>query len=287
MQAQAYLINPLTEPEPSAVTGPGTRFIPDARSEASFHGSSSGSAAPRRSQSTRLQKTRPASNSVSSRQYPTPPQSASPRRSEFPPTNPFSDKSSSNRGLSPRPSGEFLSVGDAHTTGRRRGSSLGERFPGDKSHEPLNMLRSHSKRANRAPHLRQKNQIGADKIDVLDTTGFMYHHEGPYDATYASRNRVFKYAPVEAVAGSNEEALKATPREKIQDSIDKHVPLDGVAYVPSGEQDREGNVYEYQEGENMMTEFGGNYKRLPGYVSLLVVLTLHRQVLIDDAGIPP
>ena len=72
-------------------------------------------------------------------------------------------------------------------------------------------------------------------------------------------------SPVEAVSGSNEEALKATPREKIKDSIERHRPLDGVASVPSGLSDRNGNTYNYEEGTDLMIE--GNYKRWPGVAS--------------------
>ena len=97
--------------------------------------------------------------------------------------------------------------------------------------------------------------------------GGAYHHDGPYDATLLARNMSFTSSPVEAVAASNEEALKATPREKIVDSVQKHRPLDGVAIVPPGVTDREGRVYHYEEGTDMMIEDGGNYKRWPGVVS--------------------
>lgn len=254
-QAQEYLINPLTGPEPSAETGPGSHFHPDLRSQSSMLSSQSSVASPSRSTSNRLRK----SSDPRYRDYPSPPPSASPRRSSFSKTNPF-------RNSLTVPSQDEISVQN-----RPRGKSLTERYPGDETHKPLDMLRKHSKRANRTPHLRQKNQIGADKIDVLDVTGGMYHHEGPYDATYAARNKNFQYSPLEAVSATNEEALKATPREKIQDSIDKHVPLDGVAYVPPGVEDRDGNVYNYEEGDNMMIAQGGNYKRWPGVVSFPLV----------------
>lgn len=70
-----------------------------------------------------------------------------------------------------------------------------------------------------------------------------------------------------ALADSNAETLKATPREKILDSVRGHRPLDGVAAYPPGEADPNGHVYNYEPGENMMIEGGpegGAYKRWPG-----------------------
>lgn len=130
------------------------------------------------------------------------------------------------------------------------------------------MLTQEAKAAHRAPHLRKKHQVRPDMIDDLDTVGgAKYHHEGPFDVSYLARNTSYESSPLEALSGSNEETLKATPREKIMDSVQKHRPLDGVAMVPPGMHDRNGNLYEYQEGPNMMIEDGGNYKRWPGVVS--------------------
>ena len=70
-----------------------------------------------------------------------------------------------------------------------------------------------------------------------------------------------------ALAESNAETLKATPREKILDSLRGHRPLDGVATYPPGATDPNGHVYNYEQGENMMTAGnpgGGAYKRWPG-----------------------
>lgn len=109
-----------------------------------------------------------------------------------------------------------------------------------------------------------------DTIDSLDTIGGVYHHGGPYDATLASRNRNKMYAPVEAVKESNMEALRATPREYIQDSLEKHVPLQGTGTIPAGARDMRGNVMDYEEGADLMREpdaKGGAYKRWEGIVS--------------------
>lgn len=108
-------------------------------------------------------------------------------------------------------------------------------------------------------------------IDSLDASmERLYHHEGPYDATLLSRNMEKKFSPVEAVRGSNEEALKATPRENIRDALDKHVPLHGTAMVPPGTRNEFGDVYDYTEGADLMREPdapGGAYKRWDGVVS--------------------
>lgn len=96
--------------------------------------------------------------------------------------------------------------------------------------------------------------------------GGAYHHEGPFDATLLAKNLSYKSSPVEAVRRTNLEALKATPREKIQDSVERHRPLDGVARVPPGMADENGRVYNYREGADLMIEDGGNYKRWPGVV---------------------
>jgi len=150
--------------------------------------------------------------------------------------------------------------------GRRRGNSLEERYAGDQTHRPLDMLKKDQKAAHRAPHLRRRHHIGVDVIDDLDNVGGKYHHEGPFDATYYTRNTSFNSSPLEALAWSNEEALKATPKERVLDSIRGHRPLDGVATYPPGMTDEQGKKYSYQEGGNMMIEDGGNYKRWPGVV---------------------
>ncbi|KAI8962004.1 hypothetical protein F5Y11DRAFT_206493 [Daldinia sp. FL1419] len=134
------------------------------------------------------------------------------------------------------------------------------------SERPLEAIKKATKAADRAPHLRKKNRTGADTVDALDTTGFggIYHHDGPYDATLASRNRDKRYAPVEAVKYGNMEALKATPRENVVDSLERHVPLQGTATIPPGEQDYGGRIMHYEEGADLMREEdapGGPYKR--------------------------
>ena len=141
------------------------------------------------------------------------------------------------------------------------------------------MLRHDAKLAYRAPHLKKKHFVGADSIDVLDDVGpaNAYHHEGPYDAALLARNNSYNSSPLEAIKATNEEALRATPKEMIQDSLEKHRPLDGVASVPPGMPDRNGNVLDYEEGTDMMIENqpeGGAYKRWPGVVSVFLGNTL-------------
>ena len=202
--------------------------------------------------------------------YPSPPTSASPRRDLFPHhQKAFTDQteSSSRRRSLDRPSSEFP-TSTSSLYRRDRGNSLSSRFSGDQSHRPLEIIKKETKLANRAPHLRKTHIVGPDSIDSLDTVGGKYHHDGPFDATLLARNVTFKNSPVEAVSSSTEETLKATPREKVVDSIEKHRPLDGVAEVPSGMTDRLGRKFNYEEGTDMMIENGGNYKRWPGVVSL-------------------
>lgn len=112
--------------------------------------------------------------------------------------------------------------------------------------------------------------VNPDIIDRLDDAGiFQYHHEGPYDAVYPERNHDTKASPVDALQMSNAEAIKATPSDKIRDCLDSHRPLDGVAHFPPGHTDREGQTYEYEEGTNMMNDYG-NFMRCPGLVSVQV-----------------
>ncbi|KAL8422203.1 hypothetical protein RB596_002809 [Gaeumannomyces avenae] len=151
--------------------------------------------------------------------------------------------------------------------GLKRSGSLTQRFPGDMSHRPLDMIKRDVRAADRAPHLRKTRLPDTDTIDGLDTIGGTYHHGGPYDATLISRNTNKMYSPVEAVKDSNMEAIKATPKEYIQDSLVKHVPLQGTAMIPPGGVDMTGNVMRYEEGADLMREPdapGGAYKRWDG-----------------------
>ncbi|ESZ97349.1 hypothetical protein SBOR_2279 [Sclerotinia borealis F-4128] len=257
-QAQQYLIDPFSTPEPSEETGPGSHFnssIPHTQ-PSSFGRSSSTKKTPK--------------TIVNS--YPTPPASASPTKSTFSSNNPYaSHRQSAFSGYSNINGGSLRKsldgpVGTSSDKGRRRGSSLGGRYPGDMSHRPLDQLRQETKIAYRSPHLRKKHIPGADIIDSLDRTavGGSYHHEGPYDATLMARNTSYKSSPVAAVAGTNEEAIRATPRENIQDSLDRHIPLSGTADVPPGMPGPDGVIMNYAEGADLMREpdaAGGAYKR--------------------------
>ncbi|KAI1774767.1 hypothetical protein F4818DRAFT_72481 [Hypoxylon cercidicola] len=144
---------------------------------------------------------------------------------------------------------------------RQRLSSMSER--------PLESIKRATMAADRASHLRKKNIPRADPIDVLDDTGIggAYHHDGPYDATLASRNKDKRVAPVEAVKYGNSEALKATPRENVLDSLERHVPLQGTANIPPGQRDMSGRLMQYEEGADVMRETdapGGPYRRYDG-----------------------
>lgn len=112
-------------------------------------------------------------------------------------------------------------------------------------------------------------------IDRLDNVGgFSYHHEGPYDATYRAKNTSKKHGPVYALKHSNEAALKATPRDKIIDSLEGRRPLDGVAFFPPGTTDRDGQKYDYQEEYGMTNEDPGDYKPWPRTVSFDLLLPI-------------
>ena len=235
-----------------------------------------GSAAPNKSSASASVRSVKEKNLREKNSYPTPPHSST--NEKFPDfdgdrkTNRFSSTTASTQ--IPTSTGGTASTTTDGTYGEtrpRRTSSLREKHPGDKTHRPLDMLRQNEVRAQRSPHLRRRHHSGADSIDTLDNiTGGAYHHEGPYDAASLARNLEPRYAPIAAVAGGNREALKATPREKVQDSIQKHYPLDGTALVPPGSSDRYGRRFNYAEGTDMMREdnpAGGAYRRWPGVVS--------------------
>ncbi|KAK0515618.1 hypothetical protein JMJ35_001652 [Cladonia borealis] len=293
--ASKYLLDPLNAPQPSDETGPGTHYGSTFAAQTTGGSTTSSTAIPRKTPSTSVRSSGPSTDQKptpsastrssnnpyrngtrSSNGYPTPPQSASPRKDRFSNiSEPFPDFDGSY--ASKRQSVDQASTqiptstgGQASTTNgnnRRRTSSLNQRYPGDQTHRPLDMLMEDNKKANRAPHLRKKHLVGADAIDRLDNLIAPYHHEGPYDATLLARNTSYTNSPVEAVSTTNEEALKATPREMIKDSVERHRPLDGTAMVPPGMADRYGNTYNYQEGTDMMIEGnpeGGAYKRWPG-----------------------
>lgn len=208
--------------------------------------------------------------------YPTPTTSASPTCSTFHPTNPFSSYrqqafSAYAEDVLGYGQSTDKSTAEGEIRGRRRGRSLGERFPGDTSHRPLEVLKREAKAANRSPHLTKRQIPGADLIDNLDrsSVGGAYHHEGPYDATLLARNTSSKISPVEAVKETNAEALRATPKEHIRDALDKHIPLYGTAVIPPGGYDYSGQKMNYEEGADLMREDdaeGGAYKRWSGMV---------------------
>lgn len=139
------------------------------------------------------------------------------------------------------------------------------------SHRPLDQIKRETKAANRGHHLRKTTLPRADPIDSLDNIlGHSYHHEGPFDATLASRNANKKYAPIEAVKTTNEEALKATPKELVQDSLTKHVPLQGTANIPPGATDVSGRRMSYEEGTDLQRDpmaSGGPSRRYEDIVS--------------------
>ena len=280
LQAQAYLIDPMSAPEPHTDTGLNAHFkntlgqqTPSSASIASESSHKRSSSNPYRSGSSQAkggaQATVRGSSGSPKERFP------DYRADAFGGAEPSRDsrRRAGSHGTPPSYREATSSNNTPTGTGRRRGSSLRERYPGDESHKPLDMIRRDSRKAGRSPHLKKKSIPGADQIDRLDPAigGRAYHHEGPYDAALMSRNRDPKHAPLHALDDSNREALKATPRENIKNSVERHQPLDGVADVPPGQPDRFGRTYNYREGNDLMHDgYQGEpgYKRWPGKVRL-------------------
>ncbi|KAF5020873.1 hypothetical protein F66182_7098 [Fusarium sp. NRRL 66182] len=303
--AKAYILDPLNDIEPSQDTGISASHSLSANLRnislsSPNSSSSSGSSSSKDHSAERRHKHRSHHKHRHHSSYPTPPTSASPNRSSFHASNPFSDAAASRRdpripSLSVSPP-DSPSAGPSNTAVNRSASarvppqhtrpqvvhnrsfstghcgaqnkaSLIQRYPGDMSHRPLDILKKEARAADRAPHLRRKQLPMTDTIDALDTIGGTYHHGGPYDATLASRNRNKMYSPVAAVESSNMEAIRATPREYLQDSLQRKMPLQGTAVIPPGGQDFAGNTVDYEEGADLMREpdaVGGAYKRWDG-----------------------
>lgn len=165
------------------------------------------------------------------------------RRSKnpFPPTNPFSSK---------------------YESPSRRESV--DTFP------PTNPFSAHHSRRRHHhhhshPRRRTRSVVEPDLIDRLDP--WQYHHEGPFDAVNRALNTIPDRSPIEAVRSSNEEALRATPLHNISDALERHRPLEGVAYYPPGSTDPYGKTYDYEEGSNMNSVERGNFMRIHGFVS--------------------
>lgn len=112
-----------------------------------------------------------------------------------------------------------------------------------------------------------------DTIDSLDVSFFgdgAYHHEGPYDATLASR-QIPGYAPIDAVKYTNAQALAATPRANIIDSLTRKVPLQGVGMVPPGVVGPGGQRFDYEEDDIQRSQ--GRLGRWPDVVGSISPIT--------------
>ncbi|KAL8993993.1 MAG: hypothetical protein Q9169_005924 [Polycauliona sp. 2 TL-2023] len=240
--ASKYLLDPLTAPEPSQETGPGTHYNSAFSSNPNRQSTSTTSTTHSKAPSSSVREI----NNDKRHGLPSPPSSAGPRTERFPnghiPSRSTHNRRSSDQAhiQTPNTTGGQASTQVATSTGGqnsssiapstrpRRTSSLSARYQGDRSHRPLEMIARDQKLAHRSHHLRKQNHHGADSIDQLDLAGDPYHHEGPFDAASLARNRAYKNSPIEAVAQSNAEALRATPNEKITDAVKKHRPLDGA-----------------------------------------------------------
>ncbi|KAF2435766.1 hypothetical protein EJ08DRAFT_645454 [Tothia fuscella] len=274
--AKGYILDPLTNPDPSDETGLNTHFR-------STFAPASPLTTPRNSgTSTSLGSKNPFRNSseVPSHKSSVPSRGPSheiPRKAvSSAPSPPHSST------VPPRDSPHRQEAFSSYDSGRSKSGEHGRHASGDyavrKSGEfeprtrsrgnsmnqtPLESARHDAMVAHRSAHLKKKHIPGADAIDRLDI-GPKYHHEGPFDAVLLARNTSIESSPLAAVRDSNREAIMATPRENIRDSLEKHKPLDGTAIVPPGETDQLGRTFNYREGDNMETSFGGDYKRWPG-----------------------
>jgi len=129
---------------------------------------------------------------------------------------------------------------------------------------PLDQIKRENKSAHRSHHLKKSSIPKADVIDRLGNVwgDNAFHHEGPFDATLASR-QVPGYSPIEAVRESTMAALKATPKANIIDSLEHHYPLQGTAIVPPGTKINENEEMPWYEQYDIETR-DGDYKRWPG-----------------------
>ncbi|KAM4067319.1 pal1 cell morphology protein [Hirsutella rhossiliensis] len=177
-------------------------------------------------------------------------------------SSPAGSHSQRSRSLSPNFNNPFANGSSSHPSNLPR-----SRLSGDMSDRPLDKIRAEARAADRR-HKQRKRTTYTDCIDRLDTIGGSpYHHGGPFDAALPCRNRDKKYSPLAAVQESNMEAIRATPRESLIDSLTRNVPLQGTASVAPGAMDHSGNVMDYAEGADLMREAdapGGAYKRWSG-----------------------
>ncbi|KAI9764993.1 MAG: hypothetical protein M1840_007915 [Geoglossum simile] len=265
--AAKYILGPLTALEPSDETGPGTHFVSsvtrvDTLPGAAPLGRRGSLMGPRHPVSPERQNDCPAFlTPANSRRHEGHQMSLNGTRQGLTPAfHPHHPGHRQTYSMDGKPLGSCVR---SETPELQRSHSVQARYRGDQGARPLEILRREAKRAYRSPHLQRTQLPGPDMVDWLDGTGMLYHHEGPYDATLLARNTSPANSPVAAVRRSNEEALKATPREKIKDALERHRPLDGVADVRSGASDFLGRRLEYEEGPDLMVE-EGKYKRWPG-----------------------
>ena len=268
------VIDPLHEPEPSALDGPGTHFTQSPAATSSPASASTNNTGNRRDTNPFRKSSGTTSNASHTRH-------GSVEKTGDVSTHSRELPSSSSSGHQTRASNDLRREALENDPSRRRSgsashsrqaseevknrprrsSSLTQRYPGDQTDHPLDMLKKEHKAANRSPHLKKHHQPLPDQVDLMDKSALRYHHEGPYEATLLTRNTSWTNAPIAAVTETNNEALKATPRDKIKDSLNDHRPLDGVAIVPPGMPDAMGRVMDYEEGADLMREDGANYKR--------------------------
>ncbi|CRK33977.1 hypothetical protein BN1708_006232, partial [Verticillium longisporum] len=144
-KANQYLLDPLTAPEPSQEDGPGSTFVnPDPLLR------------------TFSRRNKDSTANKNETPLPTPPTSASPTRVSFqPPSNNSVSRSTSTRNHTgsrshpPRPEKHTRSI-STPVAGFHRPQSISQRYPGDMSHRPLDVIKREQRAADRSPHLRTR-----------------------------------------------------------------------------------------------------------------------------------
>ncbi|RMJ24090.1 Pal1 cell morphology protein [Aspergillus sp. HF37] len=107
-------------------------------------------------------------------------------------------------------------------------------------------------RHRKAMPVRTSRRGDEDNIDALDDAAFsLYHHEGPYDAATPARNKIPGQSPVLAFGDPSTDSGKYS-HEKCTNNLDGDSPRTEQVLPPPGVVDRDGRVYEYDDGSNVL-----------------------------------
>jgi hypothetical protein len=104
----------------------------------------------------------------------------------------------------------------------------------------------------KAMPVRTSKRGDEDTIDALDDAAFSsYHHEGPYDAAAPARNKIPKRSPVFAFGDSSTDSGKSSHEDSTK-SLGGDSPQTEKILPPPGVVDRDGRVYEHDDGSNVL-----------------------------------